>query len=207
MKSFLKSLLLLLAICASYPVVGLMSSAHAGTPGAAAPSSLDLSGLGEEEQLALRQKLVELKKTQSASGMSIPSVDKLSEWASLGQQFGAGLAQTAKELGVTANEFVNTPVGRTVAAIIVWKLMGSAILHIVGGAIFFVVAMTIWWTAWHRICVIKSTKHVAGRHFFWLLQNKEVTYFGSGEVDSERVTLSIFAFIITAATLFIIFSY
>lgn len=184
------------------PATTMASVAHAATS-----SSLDLSGLSDEEKTTVREKLEEIKKAQSPLSDMIPSAGKLSQWASLGQQFGAGIAQTAKELGVTANEFINTPVGRMVAIVIVWKLIGGALVHIIGGVIFFLIALIIWLRIFNRLCLVKSVKEVPGRHFFWLIQNKEFTYYGTNEVDTERVTMSIFAISIVILTLFIIFSY
>ena len=148
-----------------------------------------------------------MKKDVKVEVPDAPTVKKVAEWATLGQQFGAGLAQTAKELGIAANDFVNTPVGKLVAAIIVWKLVGGAAVHIIAGVAFFIVATPIWMYNWRRLCLIKSVKHTGGSHFFGFISNKEYEYYKSGDVDGERFAMSLVAAAIIAVTVLIIFTY
>lgn len=200
MTRFFKAALLSLALFA-----GIATTAPAANAVEKSPV-LDISTLSEEQQLTLRKSMLDMKK-QAAEATPVETVKKISEWASLGQQFGAGLAQTAKELGIAANEFVNTPVGKLVAAIIVWKLMGGALVHIVAGVAFFIVAMSFWWVNWKRMCLIKTEKDVEGKHFFGLCSNKEYTYYEPGDVDGTRGAMLAIVTCIVLITITILFTF
>lgn len=197
MKRFLKALLLSVVLGAGF--------AH--TADAKPDTVLDVSALSEEQQLALRQKMVELKKEVKAETADVSTAKKLSEWATLGQQFGSGLAQTAKELGIAANEFVDTPVGKLVAAIILWKLAGSAIVHIGFGLLFFAVAFSIWFYNWRRMCIVKSEKPTGSTRCFGLIAVKECTYYEPGEVDGTRGAMAGVAFLLVVITVLIMFTF
>lgn len=52
------------------------------------------------------------------------------EWASLGKEFSDAVIETARGLGVTANEFLTTPVGMMVAFYFMWDIIGGIIIGI-----------------------------------------------------------------------------
>jgi hypothetical protein len=58
---------------------------------------------------------------------------KVNEWVNVGTNIGKGLAGAAKEVGVAVNDFAKTDVGQLTMYLIVWNIMGSAIVHIIGG--------------------------------------------------------------------------
>jgi hypothetical protein len=196
MNHFIKSLVIM------FFLFSIQVQAHASS----ASTTVDLTELTEAQRLQIMQKTLELK-TENQNTVSAPAVQKVAEWASLSQQFGMALAQTAKELGITANQFVETPVGKMVAAIIIWKLIGGALVHIAGGAIFFLIASLIWLYLFRRLCLIASVKEVPGSRWFGLVHNKEYTYYDSDAVNSERTVLTCFAVAIAVVSIFIIFSY
>lgn len=53
------------------------------------------------------------------------------EWAEVGSSIGKGLVATANEMGVAVNDFARTPVGKIAVALIVWKVAGGDIIHVV----------------------------------------------------------------------------
>jgi len=57
--------------------------------------------------------------------------------------FASALSIAAKELGVTINDFLHTDAGRLTAALIIWKVAGAAIIHILYGVVFAIVGMSI----------------------------------------------------------------
>ena len=75
-------------------------------------------------------------KAQEAKAVDNVTVDKIDRWVQVGSNLGKGLAATAKELGVAVNEFANTPIGKLATVLIVWHIMGSTIVHIVGAILF-----------------------------------------------------------------------
>lgn len=82
--------------------------------------------LTADERAYVKQQLqdpADLKSTASAVG----------EWAELGARVGVGIAAAAKELGIAAAEFSQTPIGKVIVAVLVFKMVGkTVILSIVG---------------------------------------------------------------------------
>jgi len=67
-------------------------------------------------------------------------------WGTQAAQAAEGFAKAiniaAKELGVTVNDFLHTDAGKLTAALIVWKVAGAAISHMLYGFIFLTVGLT-----------------------------------------------------------------
>lgn len=64
--------------------------------------------------------------------------DDVRKWASLGKDFSNAVTDTARGLGVTANELLTTPVGFLLAFYFMWDMIGGVIIGI--PLLFF-----IWW--------------------------------------------------------------
>jgi hypothetical protein len=60
------------------------------------------------------------------------------EWASLGKEFSDAVIETAKGLGVTANEFLTTPVGLLLALYFMWDIIGGILVGVP-------LLVAIWW--------------------------------------------------------------
>lgn len=58
------------------------------------------------------------------------TAEKVNEWVAVGQGIGEGLVAMAERLGIAANEFATTPLGKIAIALLVWNYMGDTILHI-----------------------------------------------------------------------------
>lgn len=175
---------------------------------AVSPDELQLSKLTKEQQATLLVQAAQMQKDNTASGTSTSTREVVKEWATLGADFGHGLASTAHELGIEANAFVNTPVGRLTAAIIVWKLMGGALIHIFGGTLFAVIFFTVWLRLYRKQCVIKEVTYGAGGHFGGLFAEKKVVHYTSGEVSDNTVGTYLFILAVgTVISLVWIFTY
>ena len=120
-----------------------------------AVSSNDVHGVGfdslsEQDKLAIMKEIAD-KAPNGSPGVLAKAVDnvtnpeKVSQWVQLGADIGKGLAGAAKEVGVAANEFVNTPVGKWVAFLIIWHFMGSMAVHVGGGILILLVSITGIW--------------------------------------------------------------
>ena len=55
------------------------------------------------------------------------------EWIDIGNGLGEGLAATASKMGVVANEFATSPVGKLAMVLIVWNYIGEDITRVVAG--------------------------------------------------------------------------
>lgn len=67
----------------------------------------------------------QLKQVQSIVGTPDTSASTLSNYAQVGKDIGLGIAEAAKQLGMAAAEFANTPAGMIAIGVIVWKVILS----------------------------------------------------------------------------------
>lgn len=58
---------------------------------------------------------------------------KAREWIDIGNGLGAGLAATAEKLGVVANDFAKSPVGKLAMVLIIWNYMGDDLMGLIIG--------------------------------------------------------------------------
>ena len=79
---------------------------------------------------------------EEKTSQPILDVKKVDEYVALGERIGKMMGGAAKELGIAVNQFVETPVGKWTMAMIIWKYMGSAIVHVFGGVLVLVVGFT-----------------------------------------------------------------
>lgn len=107
---------------------------------AASGNYVDTSNLTEEQRADLQIRALQLakekaKKEQTEKETPIPVVvrQEAEKWADLGKNIGVALVSSAKEIGMAANDFAVTPLGRITSAIVVWKLMGKDFVHMVIG--------------------------------------------------------------------------
>lgn len=86
------------------------------------------------------EKQTEILKNIAEASAQLPKQEQINklndvkQWVDFGSALGQGLAGTARELGIAANEFINTPAGTLATYILMWKLIGADLMH-VGGAL------------------------------------------------------------------------
>lgn len=85
------------------------------------------------------------------------TVDTVKEWASIGSQIGAGLAASARELGLAANDFAKSPVGKLTMFIIIWRYVGHAIVSDIFGFVWLITLIPIWIYLYRRTHYITTT--------------------------------------------------
>lgn len=125
MKNFLKTTLVALAMSLSV-------SAFAG-------QYVDTSGLTKEQNAELT---LQVEKLKAGTATPVAQVTNVSEtmrkeasmWGELGGNVGKALVGAAKEVGVAANDFASTPLGKVVTAIVVYKLIGMAMVKLIVGS-------------------------------------------------------------------------
>lgn len=81
----------------------------------------------------------------AASKAPISSVKQVEQWVNIGTAIGSGLAASAKQLGIAANQFATTPVGKITIFLIAWHFIGNTLLHIA--------ATTIWFLTWLPVLI------------------------------------------------------
>jgi len=92
----------------------------------------------------------------------VPSVDAMAKWAEVGKGIAVSLSAACKELSIGVNEFVKTPVGKLTTALIVWKVIGKDIWHMLLGFILFFVTMPIVISSFVYFHMRKKVKHEDG---------------------------------------------
>jgi hypothetical protein len=77
--------------------------------------------------------------------------EAVKEWAGIGKEVADALAQTAKALSIEVNEFVKTPVGKMVAFLIIWRLVGDKFWKIIAGTAIWIGAGWFLWRNFSRL--------------------------------------------------------
>ena len=121
----------------------------------AAQTTLDTSGLSDAQVAELKAHAAKVvaEAANQAAGTGVSTATPgavMTIAATWGQQaaaaaegFAKALGIAAKELGVTVNDFLHTDAGKLTAILIVWKLAGAAIVHMLYGFLFITVGLTI----------------------------------------------------------------
>ena len=100
-------------------------------PVAAFGQNLDLRGLNERQIAELQ---AQASKMKSPENISATVRQEATAWAELGANIGTGMVWAAKEVGVAANEFSQTGLGKIVTGIVVYKVLGKEILGVIVGS-------------------------------------------------------------------------
>jgi hypothetical protein len=169
---------------------------------------LDTTGLSEVEKAELQTQIAKTKAKKN-SAPEAPTIEKVSQWVDLGANLGKGLASAAKELGVAANDFITTPVGKITAFIIIYKFIGNDLIHIGVGGLFLLIAGSLWFYTFRRVCIIDKVvtkQELVGTK---VLKHKEVIY-GDKWNDTKSDTVGFFTIVlimIIGTSLFVMFVY
>lgn len=160
-------------------------------------------GLTEEQVLKLEQTAIQMKIDETRNPQD--TAKDVTEWVSIGEKLGKGLVSCAKEMGVEVNSFVQTPVGKIAAYIIIWKLVGRDIVHYGFGSVFLAVGLILWIHFFRRLCVYDNVSY--GEKLGKLgLRHKIIQYRGEGEVDGTRVLMLFVLIGLIITSISIIFS-
>ncbi len=139
-----------------------------------------ITGLTEEQKAELLLKGAQMKSAPAKGDVT----DKMAEYAEIGQKYGVALAATAKELGIAADEILNTTVGKIALVLIVWKVMGEELVGIIVGIPYMVLGFLAWFYMFRRMCVISSVTRepVEGSYF----KKKTVVYHNTDKTWDTR---------------------
>ena len=90
--------------------------------------------------------------TSTAENVSATMRKEASAWGEMGANMGKALVGAAKEVGVAANEFAQTPLGKVTVAIVAYKIVGQDILAVVfGGTVMvFGLSLALWFLLTNR---------------------------------------------------------
>lgn len=180
-------------ICAALLAFAQMSLAQVST-----------QGLTERQAAELATRAAELRDANKNPEIAGISPKRVGEWVDLGTNIGKGLGGAAKELGIAVNDFATTPVGMFTIAIIGWKFMGSAMMHILGAFTILIVGLFFIWYMHRRVSDVKITYDPTAKNFFG--NSKRVDYWREGLSNDMTVCSFMAAGITVAAFLITLFS-
>jgi len=160
---------------------------------ATAQESVDVSKLTAEQKATL-QKTAEQMQGQPAN-ISAVAREETEKWAELGGNMGKAAVGAAKELGIAANEFVGTPLGKVTMAVVIYKVIGKDVIgfFVGGGVLIFFCTVGV---------ILLRTKHYTNavyeyRPTFFGMYNKRVIV--SGNIDEDWAVGYLFAALVAFA--------
>lgn len=151
----------------------------------------------------LKTVAAQAEKNEKNVAPPVPASAAVEEWVSVGERVGKLLSGTARELGVAVNDFVKTPVGTLVMAMVLWKYLGAAAVHIAAGLFIWGVGLSLsWWVA-RRGCKLQITYHAEKRTWLGRPLKSSVT---RAPMDKEALATfywsSLFVWLVGLATMF-----
>lgn len=126
----MKKLLLLSLLLSSFTASAGLNSDSAASAG--------FSKLTEAQKAEVIKTIAQQAESNNRIGSSdvietISDPDGIERWTKIGTSIASGLGAAAKELNVGVNEFAKSPVGQITTIMIIWKIIGGQIVHIIGG--------------------------------------------------------------------------
>lgn len=97
-----------------------------------AAQTLDLSTLNKEQKAQI-SKVLTAEAEQSPQAVAVTVRKEAEAWTTLGSNVGLALIGAAKEIGVAANDFAATDLGKVVTFIVVFKLIGESLIGVIVG--------------------------------------------------------------------------
>lgn len=154
-------------------------------------------------KLACEQAKLEAKEAreQAKGGTVIQTVseavtsERVSAFGLAAKDVAAAIGIAAKELGVAANDFLATPAGILVAAVVIWKLFA---IQFIGLAGVFVVTYAAWWMI--RRSMVESYDLVEKKRFWglWTVTKRVPVYSSVKDLDGNQGETMVFTAIICA---------
>lgn len=97
---------------------------------------------------------------------------KAREWVEIGDALGEGMAATAERMGVVANDFAKSPLGKLAMILIVWNYMGESVIMLflglsilfIGSSVWVYMTRKLWGQYNEKGKFIQYDMHLIGRH-------------------------------------------
>lgn len=120
-------------------VVAVALSSHAWALNSNSVSSAGFDKLSDTEKAEIIKIVADKANNAQNPNSMVPSPEKVGQWLDLGPKIGQMIGGAAKEVGIAVNDFVKTPVGQLTMLLIIWKLIGASLIHVVGAFVVLVV--------------------------------------------------------------------
>jgi uncharacterized membrane protein (Fun14 family) len=152
-------------------------------------AQISTEGLTPEQVKALNEQVSKLK--AQPENISATVRQEAEAWGELGANMGRAMVSAAREVGVAANEFSQTTLGKITVAIIVYKIVGQDILQIMSGITLLMICLTLAAVAWRAKIGATNIEyeHIPYLKGMWVRRRVvRVTY-----SDEARVVKTIFS--------------
>lgn len=116
----------------------------------AAAETVDISKLTPSQRQVIEQQVEQLQPVSSQE-MVKSAREELTAWGELGANMGKATVAAAKEVGMAAGEFAQTPLGQITTAIVVYKIIGRDVIRLIIGTVLFFIVLPIC-----LICIIHT---------------------------------------------------
>ena len=129
-------------------VVVALTAGCCGDANAATEAKLSVNTVADAgfDKLSADQQAQIVQTIAAAQSKETDVIDSVDKWVNVGERIGKMVGGAAREVGIAANEFVQTDVGKMTAAMIIWNYMGADVVdvfvHVVGGTMFILVGLT-----------------------------------------------------------------
>jgi len=155
-------------------------------PGFADINVPDVTKMSPEQVTMLK---AQLDAVEPAPGTAASTASKVSEWAEVGKNISQGIVAAAKELGVEANAFAVTPLGKTTLVVLLWHFFGKSMLFLVMlFAIPFVFAPLV--TRAMRRGFGKPVRRQVKSEYFGIMREREVIEYENNEGSQVALFIS-----------------
>lgn len=125
-------------------------------------ADVSTEGLTKAQAAQLEAQRAQLVAQNAEKNVVVPpkptgTAETVNEWIQVGQGVGAGLASAARELGIVANEFAQTPVGQITIALIIFKVAGGDLIQLFIGLLWYFTLVPIWFFFFRKLWQTKTT--------------------------------------------------
>jgi hypothetical protein len=152
--------------------------------------SVDLSQLPADKQ----QQILQIAQQSNQQAVTPENVSK---WAEVGIGVGKAISSTAKELGVEANVFAQTPLGKLALALVIWYFVGQKLLYLAVLILFLTATIRIAFKFYN----LRYTYVYEDRPVLWSLftvkRLKEKSYNTSYRATDSETTLMVIFFVMS----------
>lgn len=160
-------------------------------------AGIDTDDLSKFNQLTDSQKAeiikqVENLSSQGSSGVTAEVVqEKMKAWGEIGAGIGVMLVNTARELGIAANEFSQTPLGKLAVTVGLLYMFGGKLLGILVWIVCWFIFLPAIWRSYKMHAFTEKVEYkITDRKLFWLfpIYEKTVTRSQNNISDGEYMT-------------------
>ena len=120
-------------------------------------------------------------------GVDMTDPEALSQWGQVAQEWAKAMGLAAQELGIAANEFLGTGAGKLTAALIIWHVVGDALLGFVLGIPLLITIITVGLRL-AKSLRIEDIKYGEGRTWFGRKKVESIRYKDADDVVMVWIT-------------------